>query len=555
MLVLRRNTGFLLAAFALLLAAPAIASGSAAAPVSAWERLFLRAHPLLVHFPIALLLAAVPLELLHAIRSSFVRRFRAYRPRPTLISHAALACVAMGALAAWLSVWSGWENAEHEPHGRSVAQLIELHRWLGVATLTLASLAFFAGIWIRFVEGPPRTLLGIYRTLVIAGALVVGAAGHFGGSIVRGEGYLLDPLREAILGPAETAKPADAASPAETDQTAGVGESLVRAEPDAESAASGDRLMQARATFERDILPIFEARCVECHGRTHAYGESRLRLHSFDAVRAHIGTTMIIPGFASSSEVYRRVALPADDWDIMPADGDPLTPEQIAAIGAWIESLAPGDLAEPARGAQQGRASPDAAAPPSTESPSIDSGTIDSGRIDGAIARLRSLGAHADRIALDADLVRVSFAPVASRCTDETLEALTGLEPVLAELDLSASLISDAGGASLARFPSLHTLTLSRTSIGPRTILALADLPSLRSLTLASTPIGAECAAGLARLDSLHALYLWNTRLSPADIASLRERLPGVRIDAGEIALPDAPPPPADEGSQATNAG
>ena len=45
----------------------------------------------------------------------------------------------------------------------------------------------------------------------------------------------------------------------------------------------------------------------------------------------------IVPGDAEFSPVYERIILPADDPDVMPAEGEPLTPEQVAKIKTWIE--------------------------------------------------------------------------------------------------------------------------------------------------------------------------------------------------------------------------
>ncbi len=45
----------------------------------------------------------------------------------------------------------------------------------------------------------------------------------------------------------------------------------------------------------------------------------------------------LVPGNAKTSEILRRVRLPASDDDSMPSDGDkPLTPEEILMIEHWI---------------------------------------------------------------------------------------------------------------------------------------------------------------------------------------------------------------------------
>jgi hypothetical protein len=88
--------------------------------------------------------------------------------------------------------------------------------------------------------------------------------------------------------------------------------------------------------FESDIWPILEAKCVICHGPADAF--NRLRLDSAEAIlKGGKNGKVLMPGDLEASPMYVRTSLPADDFDIMPAEGDPLTPEEVAVLGAWIE--------------------------------------------------------------------------------------------------------------------------------------------------------------------------------------------------------------------------
>ena len=91
----------------------------------------------------------------------------------------------------------------------------------------------------------------------------------------------------------------------------------------------------AAPDFARDIQPILESRCYECHGQKKARG--RLRLDR-KAAALKGGTTgpAVVPHKADDSLVMRRV-LGLDGEDRMPLDEDPLPDDQIALLRAWID--------------------------------------------------------------------------------------------------------------------------------------------------------------------------------------------------------------------------
>ena len=93
---------------------------------------------------------------------------------------------------------------------------------------------------------------------------------------------------------------------------------------------------KGRIDFVKEIQPILQSHCVKCHGAKKQEGELRLDLkkHVFHDEK---DLWSIVPGDAEFSSVYERITLPADDPDVMPAEGEPLTKEQIAAIKTWIE--------------------------------------------------------------------------------------------------------------------------------------------------------------------------------------------------------------------------
>jgi uncharacterized membrane protein len=129
-----------------------------------------RLHPLLIHFPIALVIMAVAAE-----AAAILTRDRRWR------SVAVVNLVAAAPLAV-LSAVAGWCLAQSvEP-----TPLLEWHRWTGTiaAGLTLAAAAAAGG------RDSSAAAPWVYRVALLVAAALVAAAGHLGGAMVWGEEFL-----------------------------------------------------------------------------------------------------------------------------------------------------------------------------------------------------------------------------------------------------------------------------------------------------------------------------------------------------------------------------
>ena len=90
----------------------------------------------------------------------------------------------------------------------------------------------------------------------------------------------------------------------------------------------------ATTEFNRDILPIFAAACLSCHGPDEGSRMANLRLDRPDFV-----TTMVVPGDAEASALYRRLTH-ADVIQRMPpsSSGFSRTIGQIESVRQWIDA-------------------------------------------------------------------------------------------------------------------------------------------------------------------------------------------------------------------------
>ena len=100
--------------------------------------------------------------------------------------------------------------------------------------------------------------------------------------------------------------------------------------------------------FVRDVEPIFQARCVSCHGA--AMQMSGLRLDQREgALAGGYSGKVIVPGDGAASRLLKLVAgvLPVK----MPMSGKPLTSEEVGLLRAWIDQGAqwPQDRPAPAQ--------------------------------------------------------------------------------------------------------------------------------------------------------------------------------------------------------------
>src|SRR3954454_22417553 len=90
-----------------------------------------------------------------------------------------------------------------------------------------------------------------------------------------------------------------------------------------------------KVDFARDVQPIFKTACYQCHGPDKQKGKLRLDAKTL-ALHGGKSGKSIVPGQAEQSEVLKGITSKDDDQR-MPQDREPLKPEQIAIINAWIE--------------------------------------------------------------------------------------------------------------------------------------------------------------------------------------------------------------------------
>lgn len=307
--------------------------------------------------------------------------------------------------------------------------------------------------------------------------------------------------------------------------------------------------------FETKVYPIFQSRCVSCHGPEKQ--KAKLRLDTAEGINAGgEDGPIFVASKSAESLVVQLVSKPAGDDDIMPPSGDPLTAEQIATIAAWIDAGASlGDFKTGAPKEQNANAAAaDSAvsmAAPSEVKP-YDGGVLAAlaksvqPAAPEAVKALTDAGALALNIDRSSPLLSVNFQLAGQQVDDAKLAALAQAAPQITWLNLANTKVTDAGLSALASLPNLTMLHLERTGIGDAGLDALAGLQHLEYLNLYGTQVSDAGLAKLAGLKSLKKLYVWQSKVTSAGVDAVKAAIPGIYVNSGiEVAAP-VPAPAAE---------
>src|SRR5438874_923481 len=99
--------------------------------------------------------------------------------------------------------------------------------------------------------------------------------------------------------------------------------------------------------FTLDIQPILEKTCWRCHGSERPKSHFRLD-NRMSALKGGENGIDIIPGNSAKSPLIHYVTRLVPDMEMPPpGKGDPLTPEQVGLLRAWIDQDLPWGTTNP----------------------------------------------------------------------------------------------------------------------------------------------------------------------------------------------------------------
>ncbi|TKT90409.1 DUF1549 domain-containing protein [Dyadobacter frigoris] len=245
-------------------------------------------HPLMVHFPVALLCIALILEIID------------WRGKSGKLKDAINILVLVGAGSAVLAVIFGWLLASEGEYG---GDSLEIHRWSGIATMVFS---LITALLIRYNR------VAAFRSFLFLTVFGVSFAGHYGAMLTHGDDYL-----SSVLPFSKPEKPG-------------------AQEADFVLTNNGALSPQQVQELNVEVRTILAHNCYSCHGEQKVKGD--LRLDSKDRImKGGEDGVVVIPNHPDKSELIRRISLPSGDKEAMPTKGKRLTEKEVTVLKFWIE--------------------------------------------------------------------------------------------------------------------------------------------------------------------------------------------------------------------------
>ncbi|MBE7171341.1 MAG: DUF1553 domain-containing protein [Williamsia sp.] len=92
---------------------------------------------------------------------------------------------------------------------------------------------------------------------------------------------------------------------------------------------------EAPVDFSADVKPIFNKKCISCHGGVKKQGNFSVLFRTEALAKTKSGKWAIVPGDPEHSELIRRIRS-RDPEDRMPYHHDPLSDQEISVLTKWI---------------------------------------------------------------------------------------------------------------------------------------------------------------------------------------------------------------------------
>jgi uncharacterized membrane protein len=421
-----------------------------------------RLHPLIIHFPIVVLIMAMVLEFFR-----FKERFRTEKLYHDFTTYLWLTGALFAALTAIMGLFLSKEPGYD-------GDTVQFHKWFGVSVVFVSTLIY----WCRSAGWyTPK----IARSGAVATILCLIIAGHYGADITHGDNFILAP----VWHPEKKLVPIDKA-----------------------------------LVFHDVVEPIFENKCISCHNPDKIKGGLKLTDEK-SILKGGKDGKLFVAGQPNLSLLLQRVHMPEGEKKHMPPAGKPqLTADELNLLYLWIEENA--DFKKkvidlPATDSLRVIASNYLKPAEETEE-QYDFAAADDKLIKKLNNNYRAIYPMAQESpALSVNIYnKKTYQP-------KVLEELSGIKKQVVSLDLNKMPVKDAELKTIAQFENLRTLNLNFTDITGATLKDLAPLKYLRSLSLAGARLNPALVKQIGLLKSLTKIALWDTGLSGDEIAELQK--------------------------------
>ncbi|WP_394767495.1 FN3 associated domain-containing protein [Ferruginibacter sp.] len=438
--------------------------------VPPWVQTIGRMHPLLLHFPIVLVLLCIFWEAVSGFRKSITEEQRNIGDGLLLLaSTTAVISALMGLL---LSKEDGYTQ-----------EVVAWHKWGGV------SISLLALGWYTF-RNSVRNTKGLLALASATGIATVIITGHLGADITHGDNFLLAPVSKEKL-----------ALPV---------------------------LFEDVIIYTNMVQPILKAKCISCHNTQKAKGE--LVMESFVALRKGGKDGAL---WDSTQENFGllmgRIHLPMENKKHMPPLGKPqLTDEETSILYHWIKGGA-NDTTKVA--VLPVTDTLHILATTLFNTIETDDYTFKSAD-ESKIKALRNNYRLVAPLSLGSPALGVQFFS-AVQFKPEQLKELLAVKEQVVTLNLNKMPVQDEDLATIAQFVNLRKLNLSFTNIKGTGLQELSKLKELKELSLSGTGVNAASLSALASLPKLTQLYIWSTPAQNQNLATVQRQFKNTKIETG----------------------
>ena len=276
--------------------------------------------------------------------------------------------------------------------------------------------------------------------------------------------------------------------------------------------------------FGRDIWPIIEFRCIECHGPEKQ--KEGLRFDDHEWLR---DPELLGEGNATQSAIYDSVTLEKGEIGYMPKKRDPLTGDEKELLRRWLDADAPSEgwefpveiaIGVSGRGAAEAKWIEELGRGLKPVEPEL-------------LTELEVLGVFVAPLSLENALLRLDFDRSAKEIGDEHLALLEPIREYVTILGLANTSITDESLERLSKFPYLTNLHLGNTRVIDDGIAQLSTLKNLEVVNLVGTAVSDVGLAALAELPRLRKVHAWNSGVTAAGKEHAESVNPGLEVNIG----------------------
>lgn len=442
--------------------------------IPAWLQTIGRMHPLILHFPIVILLLAMLLEFF---------RFKPEYASNQFFRNFLQNLLLVGALFAGVTVIMGLFLSREEGYS---GDTLQYHKWTGAGIFFLSSVIYLVRNtgWYK----APLAKAGALLTVV---SLVM--TGHFGAALTHGDNFIWEPI---------SAQKEIAAVP-----------------------------LEKAIVFDHIILPILEQKCTSCHNPDKLKGELILT-DAQSILKGGKSGKLFVPGNPDISLLLQRVHLPLEEKKHMPPSGKAqLTLQEISLLTLWVKDNADfkRKVAElPATDSLRILAV-NLLKTPDNDEEKFDFPEADEKAVAGLNTDYRTISA----VARQSPALAVNIYN-RSAYTVKQLDELKEIRKQIVSLSLNKLPVKDADLKSVSQFENLRRLDLNFTDITAPGLKELASLKHLHSLTLSGTKVNfKDLLAVIPTLKSLKTISIWDTGLSAEDVDKLQKANKQITVIGG----------------------